>query len=93
MTETKSESLASLARTIAADLATIPTEASFSNARDSIKIMRLANYAAYQTLEGSVFPAIDAALDMQQVGWSSVLALVRGETELRGFARQSADRV
>jgi len=93
MTETKSDSQKASALTVAADLIAAPTEASFGNARDTIKLMRLASYATYQTLEGSVFPAIDAVLGMQETWSGSVLSLLRGEKKLKEFARDNVDRV
>lgn len=93
MSETKRDSLAAKARNAAADLATVPADTTFGNARDTLKVMRLASYATYQTLEGSVFPAFDALLGMQETWTGSVLSLVRGETGLRDFARLSGERV
>jgi len=93
MSDHESQSLPAKARTVASDLVALPTRASFGNARETVKVMRLASYATYQTLEGSVFPALEAALGMQEVWSGSVISLLRGDTKLRGFARENADRV
>ncbi len=77
----------------AADLLEIQSEVSFKNARDSTKLMRLVNYATYQTMEGSLFPAIDVTLDMQQAWLSSLVSLLRGEYTLHQFVRLNADRI
>jgi hypothetical protein len=80
-------------RTVAADLVSGSTEMSFHNVRDSIKLMRLAAYATHQTLEGSVFPALEAVIGMQETWSGSVTTLLRGDRKLREFARENVDRV
>ncbi|MDZ4065215.1 MAG: hypothetical protein U1E22_11195, partial [Coriobacteriia bacterium] len=76
-------------RTVAADLVSGSTEMSFHNVRDSIKLMRLAAYATHQTLEGSVFPALEAVIGMQETWSGSVTTLLRGDRKLREFAREN----
>lgn len=91
MTDTTSTKTTAL--TVAADLIEGQAEASFATASDTLKLVRLMNYATYHAMEGSVVPAIEALLGMQKTWSSSVLSLLRGDQRLGAFATESVDRV
>ncbi len=81
------------ALSIAGDLMAGSTELTFRNTRDSLKVLRMMSYATHQTLEGSVFPAFEAVLGMQEAWSGSVLSALRGERKVREVASESVDRI
>jgi hypothetical protein len=51
------------------------------------------SYVTHQTMEGSVFPAFEAALGMQEAFSGSVVAALRGDRKALEVAKESVDRV
>jgi hypothetical protein len=51
------------------------------------------NYVTYQTLEGNLFPAMSAAVDMHEAFAKSITGTLRGDQTVKELAREPLNRV
>ena len=80
-------------RRAVANLVAKGVEASFRNARDSIRLLELGSTSSHRLFEGSVAPAMHAVVQVQQDVAGSALDCLRGERRWREAAGETWQRL
>lgn len=87
--EPKTQGVTSLIATVLDGLGTMNRQ----TARSTINALRLTTYATHQVLEGNVFPAMDAVVNMNEQWNASLLSSLRDGRGIGGFAKETFDRM